>query len=968
MKQIVFNLILFSFFSLLADMSTPEQFLPETGFKINDKYGLDIYEGVSYFTFLDNSNTIKLGMTTDWQDFEFITTSYSVVSGFEEPIIKVKNENEIYIAYSSFAHDVPQPQTFLLKTNNGGDSFTRTIVGNSGAVSPLLNIIDDEIEITCYEGWQEPLSRYERFSNFEASENVNVDDGGNGILPYSGTDVVFGPVHSNDDIWIRQMGGGSNSGWPTFHGFVSTTGKILLPSGVSAEDSGAPMDIIFRGGYQEEVVPKNGINASAIRANGTWLFNEGDFQVCYVNIEGGSATIYKGMITSQVEEFPVYSWYPADADWVDFAIENDFNWFEDSEVIATNYVTVYDTTWVVSSMGIPDYSTFFVPAELWIKGEVTGNQTWGSSGNVRIIGDITYTGTNVGDHPDGFSGLDDETNEPEYDGSVNTHDYFGLVSEQNIYIAYKNYTPDPSHQLETPNVEGGTDNHVYLYGSYAAIAQGDVELYGDDAPYYDGQFTFEYQHPHGSTPNFIAASPFTGEDTLYKYIDLHKFILPTEGDLDENLEGFLVHSSNNYNPQLETSGYPNINEEYLNSFPNLGPNYVYPHGTDYPWYNPVWPEAAQDIVMERGTLHVFGSIAQTRKGFTHRSGSDPANHPGENWDLDAHQFGGSHASTGYDRDYFNDRRLETVNPNNFPYIINGSENKIVTYSSIDDGETFSVVGEFDLSERSNFAKEELIGNYDWKVLVSSGYDTNIYITNNNWETVNILPHSNMILDMQINEDFLYSYDYDSLSKYDLNLEQWVDSWEYPYDDLSIASLLLMGANPVMITNQGDELYFAYSTNGELELSNSYILPHDGNWSYVKAIKSYKTDDEELLVFFDFYDGNTLLTHGTIDGLTDVSEENIPASDFSLTNFPNPFNPSTEISFTAKKAENAKIEIYNIKGQHIREFKMDNVKCKMNKIIWNGSDQSGHPVASGIYYYTLKLDGKLEAARKMVLLK
>jgi len=107
--------------------------------------------------------------------------------------------------------------------------------------------------------------------------------------------------------------------------------------------------------------------------------------------------------------------------------------------------------------------------------------------------------------------------------------------------------------------------------------------------------------------------------------------------------------------------------------------------------------------------------------------------------------------------------------------------------------------------------------------------------------------------------------------------------------------------------------------------------------------------------------------------TDVSEINV-----SLSNYPNPFNPSTEIRFQIsdfRDQKSAEIEIYNIKGQRVREFKVENVKLQsgsdgreMNKIIWNGTDQNNHPVASGIYYYTLKLDGKVEASRKMVLLK
>jgi len=91
----------------------------------------------------------------------------------------------------------------------------------------------------------------------------------------------------------------------------------------------------------------------------------------------------------------------------------------------------------------------------------------------------------------------------------------------------------------------------------------------------------------------------------------------------------------------------------------------------------------------------------------------------------------------------------------------------------------------------------------------------------------------------------------------------------------------------------------------------------------------------------------------------------------LVNYPNPFNPSTTISFelNTEITENTEIEIYNVKGQRIREFKMENVKRKMNKVTWNGTNQQKNPVASGVYFAVLKAeDGRVWASRKMILLK
>jgi len=96
----------------------------------------------------------------------------------------------------------------------------------------------------------------------------------------------------------------------------------------------------------------------------------------------------------------------------------------------------------------------------------------------------------------------------------------------------------------------------------------------------------------------------------------------------------------------------------------------------------------------------------------------------------------------------------------------------------------------------------------------------------------------------------------------------------------------------------------------------------------------------------------------------------PNKSFHIKNYPNPFNPTTTISFslTAKDAKNAKIEIYNLKGQKIKTFPIPNSSLLIpNQVVWNGTDENNQPVGSGIYFYKLKA-GKFEETRKMILIK
>jgi len=108
--------------------------------------------------------------------------------------------------------------------------------------------------------------------------------------------------------------------------------------------------------------------------------------------------------------------------------------------------------------------------------------------------------------------------------------------------------------------------------------------------------------------------------------------------------------------------------------------------------------------------------------------------------------------------------------------------------------------------------------------------------------------------------------------------------------------------------------------------------------------------------------------------SDSESSEVSPPELNLQNYPNPFNPTTTISFnlTAKDSKAANIEIFNIKGQQIRSFPVilsgDEGQREGNcSITWNGRNQSGNPVPSGIYFYKLKA-GREGVIKKMILLK
>jgi lysophospholipase L1-like esterase len=85
----------------------------------------------------------------------------------------------------------------------------------------------------------------------------------------------------------------------------------------------------------------------------------------------------------------------------------------------------------------------------------------------------------------------------------------------------------------------------------------------------------------------------------------------------------------------------------------------------------------------------------------------------------------------------------------------------------------------------------------------------------------------------------------------------------------------------------------------------------------------------------------------------------------MQNYPNPFNPSTQISFQLPKNIHATLKIYNVMGQEIRTL-VDNVKVTgFHTILWDGQDDNGQRVPSGIYFYCLRTKDFKETKRMLL---
>jgi hypothetical protein len=167
--------------------------------------------------------------------------------------------------------------------------------------------------------------------------------------------------------------------------------------------------------------------------------------------------------------------------------------------------------------------------------------------------------------------------------------------------------------------------------------------------------------------------------------------------------------------------------------------------------------------------------------------------------------------------------------------------------------------------------------------------------------------------------------------------------------------------------------------GNPAIPSYYYLCDDATHGYSPAINAGTTDMDDLPIGyqipqFDAFGYNRI--HGSgIDigcfespGYTGNIETPVLASNqIALSNYPNPFNPSTTIKYSVPKNGNVKLNIYNLKGQLVKTLVAENRKAGKHTVVWNGDDNTGRKTSSGMYFSRLETGGKT-LTLKMLLMK
>jgi endonuclease I len=140
------------------------------------------------------------------------------------------------------------------------------------------------------------------------------------------------------------------------------------------------------------------------------------------------------------------------------------------------------------------------------------------------------------------------------------------------------------------------------------------------------------------------------------------------------------------------------------------------------------------------------------------------------------------------------------------------------------------------------------------------------------------------------------------------------------------------------------------------------------WHLADPVSEKELDRNDAV--YDIQDNrNPFIDHpeyaGLLWGFTSVEDEILEITNYELQNFPNPFNPSTTIYFSSEQNEQVQIEIYNAKGQRVKQ--LSDIR-NQTSVVWNGDDEKGNAVSSGIYYIVLKDAETILTTKKCLIVK
>jgi hypothetical protein len=239
------------------------------------------------------------------------------------------------------------------------------------------------------------------------------------------------------------------------------------------------------------------------------------------------------------------------------------------------------------------------------------------------------------------------------------------------------------------------------------------------------------------------------------------------------------------------------------------------------------------------------------------------------------------------------------------------------------------------------SRPDIYGLNRVKVTAGDGLATGSDTFNVSISAVNDPPNSFSLL-LPLNEDTLYA-------RPDSILFRWNKSFDVDMDPLTYSFYFTGPGFDTLINNIIDTSIYFYDVN---RLPANSIF----EW-YVQVTDGFvfvSSNDT-----FNLYSGDLIYIEN--------NQSSIPGIFILHQNYPNPFNPATTIKYDLAKSDKVSLKIYNLLGQEVRTLVNHNEAAGFKSVVWNGKNNNGKAVSSGIYFYRLET-GSFVKTMKMLLVR
>jgi hypothetical protein len=226
--------------------------------------------------------------------------------------------------------------------------------------------------------------------------------------------------------------------------------------------------------------------------------------------------------------------------------------------------------------------------------------------------------------------------------------------------------------------------------------------------------------------------------------------------------------------------------------------------------------------------------------------------------------------------------------------------------------------------------------------------------------------------------------------------EYSSSYNTIYEDLDTNNLYFTRRNKTLLVNSDcesinffnftvDASSFTYHSPNTLITRRGYYNVIDKD-SFVEVYSSEETgtelgfingqatfvmlQDDFMVTAGRFYssDGINVIKTNSLGAVPNFEATTPKPNSMNLSNYPNPFNPTTTISFDLPTTQDVNLNIYNNKGQLVKTILNDRIGPGKHHYTWDGTNKNGIKASSGVYFYSLRLNNNNEVINKCVLLK